>query len=176
MLLKPSMRIKKHTLYHWSIFIRISNHVGCEMGLCNISTHFQCLWRTHHVARPYRPRLWSVNCWPMHKWIKICRWHNTHYSIYGDVTYASMHQIHKQTLWLCLNIQKTIVMVIGNVDDEAKQLTIENNAVESIDSFICLGAQIHTNSEHSIDIRRRILIAKTPWNCLKKYGKAIKFQ
>ena len=62
---------------------------------------------------------------------------------------------------LCLNIKKkTKVMVIGNVDDDAKQLTMENNVVGSVNIFIYLGAQIHTNGESSTDIRRRIMIAK----------------
>ena len=39
--------------------------------------------------------------------------------------------------------KKTKVMVIADVDDEAKQLTIEHNTVEGVKSFIYLGAQIH---------------------------------
>ena len=51
-------------------------------------------------------------------------------------------------------------MVIGNVDNEAKQLTIDHNTVESVNIFVYLSAQIHTNGESSMDIRRRITIAK----------------
>ena len=124
-------------------------------GLCDISAPFQGLQRAHHVVSPQRPRLWSFNCWLMHKWTKICIWHNAHCSIYGrDVTYASMHQIHKRTLWVSPEHPKTKVLLIGEVDDEAKQLTIDNNVVESADSLVYLGAQIHTYGESSMDIRK----------------------
>ena len=43
-------------------------------------------------------------------------------------------------------------MVIGDVDNEAKQLTMDNKVVESVNDFIYLGAQIHTNGESSMDI------------------------
>ena len=61
---------------------------------------------------------------------------------------------------LCLNVQKEKVMVTGNVDDEAKQLTMDNNVVESANSFMYLDAQIYANGESSVDIRRRIMITK----------------
>ena len=60
------------------------------------------------------------------------------------------------------------MIVIGNVDQEAQQLTTESNAVESVDSFIYLGAQIHNNGETSMDIRRRITIAKNTVKLLDK--------
>ena len=64
-------------------------------------------------------------------------------------------------------------MVIGDVDNEAKQLTMDNKVVESVNNFIYLGAQIHTNGKSSMDNQIRILIAKMPLNHLTKYGKAI---
>ena len=61
-----------------------------------------------------------------------------------------------------LNIHKTKVMVICNVDNEAKQLTTDNNTMESVNNLMYLSAQIHTNGESSMDIRRKIEILKTP--------------
>ena len=80
-----------------------------------------------------------------------------------------MHQIHSKLYAPHLNIQKTKVIVIGNVDNEAKQLTLDNNAVESVDRFIYLGVQICTNGKSIMDIRRRISIAKNTMKLLMKY-------
>ena len=53
-------------------------------------------------------------------------------------------------------------MVISDVQDEARQPTIDNNVVGSVDSLISLIAKIHTNGEINLDSRRRIMIAETP--------------
>ena len=73
---------------------------------------------------------------------------------------------------LHLNIQKAKVMVVGNVIDEAKQFTTDNNVVESVNSFIYLGAKIHTNGDSSMDIRRRIVIAKNTMKSLDNIWKS----
>ena len=63
--------------------------------------------------------------------------------------------------------------MFGDMDDEGKQCTIDSNVLESVNCFIYLGAQIHTNGKSGMINRIRILIAKMPLNHLTKYGKAI---
>ena len=53
---------------------------------------------------------------------------------------------------LFLNIQKTNLMMIGDVNDKANQLAIDNNVVENVNSFIYISAQIHKNGHSNMAI------------------------
>ena len=65
------------------------------------------------------------------------------------------------------------MVVVGNVDNEAKQLTIGNNVVESVNSSYIWVHKYTGNGENSMDIRRIIMMVKISIKSLENMEKAI---